>query len=65
MNKVINISNNKAPIFTQEQVDYLDKTFPELEMYTNEPNELYVNLGKRSVVKHLARLVSSYKQRGT
>lgn len=53
---------NKPQVgFTVEHLKYLERMFPEL-VNTTDTNELLVNSGKRSVVKHIEHLVTSNKK---
>lgn len=47
--------------FTDAQLEYLDKLFPETVSYTENPNELYRRMGCRQVVKHIEHLVQQGK----
>lgn len=53
---------NKPTVgFTKEHLKYLQKVFPEV-VDTTDTNELLVNAGKRTVVKHIEYLVENGKK---
>ena len=55
------IHTNKV-VFTKEQLDYLESTFPENTLVL-EPNEMYYQLGRRSVVAQVRFLIEQAQKR--
>ena len=53
MGQVLTKGDIKVPVFTVEQLEYLNRTYPEDTSYNDNPNNLYMNLGARNVIKHI------------
>ena len=53
MGQVLTKGDIKVPVFTVEQLEYLNRTYPEDTSYNDNPNKLYMNLGARNVIKHI------------
>lgn len=53
MGEVLKEGLKKVPVFTDVQLEYLEKAFPELTEFNNDPNALYYRQGARSVIKHI------------
>ena len=52
-----------VPLFTQEQLDYLDGIFFENTTVPSDPNTLYIRLGQRQVI-HEIKLAIERSKRG-
>lgn len=52
------MTNNTPPIFTQAQIEYLEKVFkPERPRMTESRDEIFYREGQLSVVEYLRKLV--------
>lgn len=54
--------SRKVPIFTDDQIRYLEDTFKEYVTYTADTNQLYVSMGQRQVIHHIKREMDKIKQ---
>lgn len=61
-----NMSNQSIhktiPVFTKEQIEWLDKVFPENIDVKATEGELYINLGSRRVVKRIQSIYNDTKR---
>lgn len=55
--------SDKAPIFTQDQLDWLDKIFFENTTTPTDPYELYRRMGTRQVIQRIQAEIDNHKRR--
>lgn len=53
------INNSNIPVFTKEQIEWLESVFPELNTVPNSPNDLYLRLGQRQVILYLRNIYNN------
>ena len=58
MGKVLTEGERKVPVFTDAQLEYLNKVFPESTNYTSDSNSLQYHRGTRAVVKHIEHQIN-------
>lgn len=51
-----------TPVFTLEQIEWLEKAFPENVSTAATSEELFINLGSRRVVKRIASIWEDNKR---
>lgn len=61
MGQLLTKGDDKVPVFTVEQLEYLDRVFFEDTTYQDNPNKLYMNLGARNVIKHIQLQIARSK----
>lgn len=57
------MNSPKVPNFTSDQIDYLNKTFPEVTAMCDNSKELYRRLGNRQVIQHIVQQHENAKRR--
>lgn len=53
------INNSNVPVFTKEQIEWLESIFPELNTVPSSPNDLYLRLGQRQVILYLRNIYNN------
>lgn len=57
------VNRNEPKVgFTREQLEYLEKQFPE-DLTLRNTDDMYIQTGKRMVVKHIAWLIEQSLKR--
>lgn len=55
--------SDKAPIFTQDQLDWLSNIFFENTNTPTDPYELYRRMGTRQVIQRIQAEIDNHKRR--
>lgn len=61
MAEVLIKGDRNIPVFTDEQLEHLTNIFPENTVFKSDPNELYMNLGARRVIKYIELAIQRSK----
>lgn len=51
------------PTFTEEQLEYLNRVYPEIVDEPKSTEQMYMRLGTRQVVRHIATIMEQEKAR--
>lgn len=51
------------PTFTEEQLEYLNRVYPEIVDEPKSNEQMYIRLGNRQVVRHIATIMEQEKAR--
>ncbi len=63
--KIGDYMQSNIPRFTEEQLQWLNKTFPENTNMPSEASELYQRLGQRQVIKRIEAEIELAKRQVT
>ena len=51
------------PTFTEEHLEYLNRVYPEIVDEPKSTEQMYMRLGTRQVVRHIATIIEQEKAR--